>query len=101
MDGEVFTCICGQFVKRPENQADTKCMNCGRVYTYNGRYLWREDTLNELPGTGSPISGEEGHGERRAEDQDAALEEAFVEAKLPDEDRRGGAEIEKPAKKKK
>jgi hypothetical protein len=96
---EVFTCICGQFVRKPEDQHDFKCQNCGRVYNYRLQYLWKEDTLNELPGTGTFVEGPEAHGERRNEDQDAALEEAFVEGKLPPEDRRGTDEVETPKKK--
>ena len=92
-----MSCICGKILVLPENQSDCKCAHCGRVFNHMGRYLWRENAGNDLPGSGSIMTGEDAHGDRRAEDQDLALEEAFVAAKLPEVDRRSDAEKEADA----
>lgn len=87
----VFTCVCGQTLHLSDtNQQDAKCAACGRVYTANGRFLWRESPGNDLPGSSEFVEvpfirPEE---DRRDDDQDTALEKAFVQAKLPEEDRR-------------
>ena len=83
-----FKCICGVTIRRSEGQHDFKCEHCGRVYTYRGQMLWRESTLNSLPGTGEIITDDNSFYNRRADNQDEALEEAFVEGKLPEEPRR-------------
>jgi predicted nucleic acid-binding Zn-ribbon protein len=89
-----MSCICGEILTLPENQVDVKCAKCGRVFNHQGRYLWKEKPGNDLPGTSEIVTGPEAHGDRRAEDQDTALEEAFVAAKLPEVDRRTQAEKE-------
>lgn len=82
----IFTCICSKVLRLPEGQTDVKCAHCGRVYTYNGRFLWQEEPGNDQPGSTGvlPVSA----GERRAEDEGEALGEAFAEGRLPEEDRR-------------
>jgi hypothetical protein len=86
-----FECVCSKELQLPDsNQQDIKCPNCGRVYTANGRYLWRESPGNDVPGSSdidnTPfIAPEE---DRRADDQDEAVVAAFVEGTLPEEDRR-------------
>lgn len=91
----VFSCICGNILPHQEQQADFKCPNCGRVYNYQGRFLWKEAAGNSLVGS-SPIDESEGGGiGKRLEDQIPdpeaamlALEKAAEEGKLPEEPRR-------------
>lgn len=88
-----FTCICGKELPHQERQADFKCAHCGRVYNYQGRFLWKEHPGNDVPGSSDL---EEGGLSRRAEDlhpedEDArqhALEGAFEVGALPEEPRR-------------
>lgn len=87
-----FDCACSNVLQLPDsNQSDVKCPQCGRVYSATGRFLWREQPGNDLPGSTSfmaeppPFPAE---ADRRSPDQDAAIEQAFVEGKLPEEDRR-------------
>jgi hypothetical protein len=87
-----FECVCSTILQTPDtNASDIKCADCGRVYTHNGRFLWRESAGNSLPGSSEIVSGavvlpDE---DKRSKDQDAALEKAFVKGTLPEEDRRG------------
>jgi hypothetical protein len=97
-----FQCVCSAILQLPDsNQTDVKCANCGRVFTATGRFLWREQAGNDVPGSSEfvhvPFITEEE--ERRAADQDKAVEKAFAEAKLPEEDRRteGDPVLQEPA----
>lgn len=78
-----FTCICGNPMSLPQNQGDFECPKCHRVYNHQGRFLWREDENDNKIAGGL---------DRRAEDQDTAIEQAFAEGKLPEEPRRAGDE---------
>lgn len=87
-----FTCICSNVLSRPESQSDFKCAVCGRVYNYQGRFLWQESAGNDNPGSSDIAPTGVG---QRAEDKSAdpeasikALETAFEEGKLPEEPRR-------------
>lgn len=87
-----ITCICGHDLQLPEGQTDVKCAHCGRVYTYQGRFLWKEAAGNSVPGSSDIEDGGIG---LRAEDKvpdpdaaDKALEEAFQDGKLPEAPRR-------------
>lgn len=100
-----FTCICGKVLPHHQHQSDFKCAACGRVYNYQGRFLWQESKGNDLPGSSDIVPGGVG---KRAEDDipdpavaDTALEEAFAEGKLPEEDRRMTGEFQPLPKKKK
>lgn len=86
-----FNCVCSNELQLPDsNQQDIKCPKCGRVYTATGAFLWRESPGNDLPGSSEIIAEPfiTKDEDRRAEDQDKALETAFVEGTLPEEDRR-------------
>lgn len=88
-----FTCVCGEVLPHQSAQSDFKCPHCGRVYNYQGRFLWQESAGNDLPGSSDIIDGA-GIGKRledKVPDPEApqkALEQAFEEGKLPDEPRR-------------
>ena len=85
MTADDFTCICGEKLPHQERQSDFKCPHCGRVYNYQGRFLWREHPGNDLPGSTDTVPGGV---DRRADDQDAAVEQAFEAGTLPEEPRR-------------
>ena len=91
-----FSCVCSEVLEVPDsNASDVKCPMCGRVYTHNGRFLWRESPGNSLPGSseiiGAPIVTSDE--DMRAEDQDGALEQAFAKGTLPEEDRRASEPV--------
>lgn len=85
MDKRAMTCMCGQFVELPDAQTDVKCLNCGRVFTHQGRLLWQEKAGNDLPGSSDIRPG---GGDKRDEDEGNAIGEAFAAGKLPVKDRR-------------